>query len=139
VSLGDDLAAALPELQAEAESRMHDSIVFTSPGAAPTWDDATGTYSSPTGAEVYNGKCRIRQAAPAPQNADAGETSWAVDRLVVSLPLDGSGGVVDGCTGVVTAATDPEMVGLTITALAGHFQSDSTARRIPCQVVSHDV
>jgi len=59
---------------------------------------------------------------------------------VVSLPITdpASGGVVDGCTGTVTAAGDPRMVGLVLVAQAGHWQTDSTARRIPCQVVSRD-
>ena len=93
-----------------------------------------------TWTEVYAGPCRIRQANPAPQSTDAGEAQWAVDRVVVSLPWSdpASGAVVDGCTGTVTAAQDAAMEGLVVVAQAGHWQTDSTARRIPCQVVSRD-
>ena len=137
--LGDDIAAALPELRAHAESMMVDACLITSAGE-PVWDDATGTYVPGPGTTVYEGKCRVRNANPAPQNADAGEAAWAVDQVVLSLPLDGTAAVTDGCTATITAClNDPGMVGLVLTVQAGHFQTDSTARRVPCQVVSRDV
>ena len=140
MSLADDIAAVLPQMRAEAESRMLDACLITRPGADPVWDDATGSYLPAAPVTVYAGKCRLRNANPAPQNADAGEAAWAVDQVVLSLPLDGTAAVTDGCTATITAClNDPGMVGLVLTVQAGHFQTDSTARRVPCQVVSRDV
>ena len=135
--LADDIAAVLPELCTHAESLMVDACLITAstPGA---WDDATGTYLPPTLTTVYEGKCRVRNANPAPQNADAGEAAWAVDLIVVSLPLVGSEAVADGHEVTFTAAQDPALLTVTAVVQAGHVQTHSTARRLSCQVVSRD-
>ena len=136
--LADDVAAALPAFRAHAESLMVDACIVTR-GGEPVWDDATGTYLPGTATTVYEGKCRLRNAAPAPQNADAGETVWAVDLVVVSLPVVGSEGVADGDTVTVTASSfDAAAVGTVLTVQSAHVQTHSTARRLSCQVVSRD-
>lgn len=134
---------ALPQLQAEAEARMHDTIRFIRPGEGdPEWDPDLKDYVVP-GVLVYEGKCRIRWANPAPQDGDTGDASWAVDRTVtVSLPVSdpAAGEVTDGMVGTVTAAglRSDAQVGMRLFVLVGHRQSDTIARRIPCQVVSRD-
>ena len=139
--LGQEIAAALPELRAHAASLMVDACIVTR-GGGVIWDDAAGGYipdpnDPPT--TVYEGKCRLRNAAPAPQNADAGETTWAVDLVVVSLPVVGSEGVADGDTVTVTASSfDAAAVGAVLTVQSAHVQTHSTARRLSCQVVSRD-
>lgn len=139
MSLGHELAEVLVDLRIEAESRMTSTCLVTGPGGDPVWDDSLGEYVSPPGATLYDGKCRLRMGNPAPQNADAGETTWAVDRGVLSLPIDGTAAIPDGATVTVTANPhDPGMVGLVLTVLAHHFQTDSTARRLPVQVVTRD-
>ena len=138
MSLGSGIAAALPEFRAHAESLMVDACIVTRDVAA-TWDPGTGTYIPNPATTVYEGKCRLRNAAPAPQNADAGETTWAVDLVVVSLPVVGSEGVADGDTVTVTASSfDAAAVGTVLTVQSAHVQTHSTARRLSCQVVSRD-
>lgn len=138
VTLGDDIAAVLPELRAQAESMMVDTCRITHPGAS-VWDDETGTYTPGEPVTVYEGKCRLRRPAPAPQSTDAGETEWAVDVLVLSLPIAGSEDVADGNTvTMLTSANDPAMVGLELSVQGGHWQTNSTARRLPVKVVTHD-
>ncbi|MFN2344762.1 MAG: DUF6093 family protein, partial [Dermatophilaceae bacterium] len=97
--LGHDIAAELPLLRAEAESHMTSTCVATTLGE-PTWDDATGTYAPGEPTTVYSGKCRLRMPYSYPQNADAGEGAWAVDRGTLSLPLSDptSAAVTDGVT-----------------------------------------
>lgn len=139
MDLGHELAEVLPELRAEAESRMTSTCTITGPGGEPVWDDDAGEYVTAPGGTLYDGKCRLRMGNPAPQNADAGETAWAVDRGVLSLPIDGTANVGDGATVTITGNPhDPGMVGLVLTVLAPHFQTDSTARRLPVQVVTRD-
>lgn len=138
--LADSIAQALPELRAEAEARMTSACVVTTPGEH-AWDPASGTYIDGTPVVHYEGKCRLRLGNPAPQNADTGETTWAVDRGALSLPLSDptSAAVTDGMTVTITAnPNDPAMVGLTLTILASHFQTESTARRFPIQIVTRD-
>lgn len=111
-------------------------ITSTTPGA---WDDSTGTYGAPTVTTVYQGRCRLRRPAAAPQTTDAGDAAWAVDVLVLSLPVDGSEGVADGhSVEMLTSAHDPAVVGLLLEVQSGHWQSQSTARRLPVKVVTRD-
>ena len=122
-----------------AESRMTSTCTATVSGGEPVWDNTQGEYVAPPPTVLYDGPCRLRLGNPAPQNADAGETTWAVDRGVLSLPIDGTANVPDGATVTITGNPhDPGMVGLVLTVLAGHFQTDSTARRLPVQVVTRD-
>ena len=136
--LGDAIAAALPELRAHAESMMVDTCRVTADGTA-VWDDETGTYTPGEGSTVYEGKCRLRKPSAAPRDADAGETAWTVDDYVLSLPVIGSEGVADGQeVEILSSAFDPAAVGLRLTVLGGHWQTQSTARRVPCRVVTRD-
>jgi len=143
VSIADDIAAALPELQREAESRMTDSITFTRPGAGePVWNPESGRYEQPQ-VQVYSGPCRLRWANPAPQSADTTESPHAVDRTpTVSVPVSdpATADIADGMRGVITAIGpgSAARVGMVVTVLTGHWQTDTTARRIPCEVVSRD-
>lgn len=117
---------------------MVDTCRVTTPGA-PVWDDSTGTYTEGAPTTVYEGACRIRKPAAAPQNADAGEASWAVDQYVLSLPIAGSSDVTDGNdVEILTSANDPATVGLLLTVSGVHVQTHSTARRVPCKVVTRD-
>jgi hypothetical protein len=124
--------------RAAAESLMRDMCVITS-SAAGTWDDATGTYTDPTETTVYEGKCRVRQPSPTGGQVDSGAAVWTVDHAVVSLPIDGTDTIGPGHVITITAsAAEPTRVGWVLTVEAGHYQTDSTARRLPCRVVSRD-
>ena len=142
MSFGDIIqSVTVGVLQPVTESRMTDSIRFTRPGEGdPVWDGEK--YVAPE-VEVYAGKCQLSWRNPAPQEASAGDAQWAVDRTpTVKLPVSDprSSDVVDGCTGVFTAVgpRSAAKVGMVVTVLTGHWQTDSTARRIPVQVVSRD-
>lgn len=140
MSLGAAIAGALPGMRAEAESMMRDSCVVRDPSAASqTWDEATGTYVAGAAPTVYSGKCRVREASPSPSDAAAGEAVWTVRRVIVHLPVKGSEGVRQGHAVTVTQCpNDSAMVGLTATVGAFHAQTNSTARRLPCEVVTRD-
>jgi hypothetical protein len=139
VSLADDVAATLPFLRAQAESRMTTTCVATT-RAAPVWDEATGSYTPGAPTTVYSGPCRLRMPYAYPQGTEAGDTAWAVDRGILSLPISAaSAAVTDGMTIVITAnPNDPGLVGVELTVLSGHFQTDATARRLPVQLVTRD-
>lgn len=135
--IGDDLAAALPELRAQAESMMRDTCVITGDGGEPVWNDETGTYDTPASVTIYTGKCRLRMPRAAGTRVDSGAATWAVDDGVLSLPVDGSQAVTAGHVAVVTLGSDP-LTTVRATVQATHAQTDSTARRLPVKVVSRD-
>lgn len=137
MTLGGDIAAELPELRAHAESLMTDSCVITGPGGAPTWDDATGTYTPAAAPTVYSGKCRLRMPRTTGAATEVGDAGWAVDDGVWSLPITGSEAVARGHVAVVSLGSDP-LASVTVTVQATHAQTDSTARRLPVKVVSRD-
>lgn len=138
--IGADVAAALSDIRAEADSRMTSTCEVVAPGEQ-VWNPTTGVYIDQGPVVHYVGPCRLRMGNPAPQNADAGEAAWAADRGVLSLPISdpSSANVLDGMTVTITANPhDPAMVGLELTVLAPHYQTDSTARRLPVQLVTRD-
>lgn len=138
--LGDDIARALPELRAHAESMMRDTCTVTRPRSAEeTWNDVTGTYEAGVPPVIYSGMCRVRNSMANPQAAEAGEAEWAADLVYISLPVATSAGVMDGDVVTITAcAYDPVLVDMVATVVGGHAQTHSTARRLPCRVVSRD-
>lgn len=123
--------------RAAAARGMTSTCLAVTPGE-PVWDDASGTYTAGTPTTVYSGKCRVRWQ-PAPQEADAGETMWAADRsATLSIPIAATP-LPDGALVTITGNPhDPEMVGLELTVLGVHFQTDSTARRYPVQIITRD-
>lgn len=124
--------------RAAAEALMVDTCRITGPGE-PVWDDANGVYTDGTPTTIYEGKCRLRKPAAAPQSADAGEAAWAVDQYVLSLPVVGSEDVADGHdVEMLTSELDAAVVGLLLTVSGGHWQTHSTARRVPCRVATRD-
>lgn len=138
MSLNDAIAAELPALRREAESLMVDTCRITGAGA-PVWNDTDGVYAPGEPTTVYEGKCRLRKPSAAPRDVDSGEAGWAVDDFVLSLPVLGSETVANGHgVEILTSQNDPAAVGMLLEVTGGHWQSQSTARRLPCKVVSRD-
>lgn len=144
--IGEVIAAVLPLMQAQAESRMVDTVRVVG-RTEPEWDEGSGTYKPGATVTVYEGKARVRNANPAPQDADAGETMWAKDLAVISVPLhdaDTVAGSVDAIEDgmdvevIAVGAGSASKVGRHYTVQAPHEQTDSTARRFSCQVVTRD-
>lgn len=127
-TLGDALAAELPALQAEAESRMRRPCVAREVvGVEP--DPTTGadvtTYSPP----LYTGMCRLRDrnmTTAARDVATAPVTSSRIEwHVPMAAPIVPKGAVVffeDG--------TPPHRV------MDAAYGDDRTARRYPVEVVS---
>ena len=123
-----------------AEQGMFGTCRITKPGGKPVWDDVEGEYVDPPRVTVYEGKCRWRNAYPAPQSVQAGGVVWAADIVIVSIPVAEAGGIDNGCVVELTAsAMDPGSVGMTATVMADHVQTFSTACRVPARIVSSHV
>jgi hypothetical protein len=139
MGLVDDVSAALPGLRAEAEALMVDQCRITKPGKSG-WDDDKGEYVDEPPVTVYEGRCRIRNAYPAPQSVQAGQVAWGLDIIIISIPIGAAAGIERGCEWELTAsANDPDSVGMRASIMADHVQTFSTACRFPAQIVSRHV
>ena len=135
MSLGWDVAAALPGLQAAAVSRMRDSWRCER-SSKPVFDDVTGEWTSTPGEVVYDGPGRLRDIdGDSGRVVVQGETSNAAS-LRLSLPVETSGGLRIDDVLECTAAVDPSMIGLRARITDLHLQTDTTARRFSVEVTS---
>lgn len=136
--LGQDVAAALPGLRAEAESLMVDEVLVESATGETTIDDVT-LEEVPVWAEVYAGPCRIqRPGALSPQETVAGGFEFDVRSVLAQLPLSATG-ITAGDRVTVTAVadtTDPDLLGLVATVQANLTKTHPTKRTLICQEVS---
>lgn len=142
MTLGSDLAAALPELQAHAESRMTDTVRITRGGSIPVFDAETGTYT-PGATTIYEGPCRLKLSSTVVSDVDAQGQLLAAQGPTLSLPMltpgtvGTSGAVRPGDSAVIlTSAHDPSAVGVTMTVEGRFIQTDATARRLPVEIHS---
>lgn len=137
--LGDDIARALPELRAHAESMMRDTCtVERHTGNGRVWDELTGTYSDPEPVTIYSGRCRVRARDAQDQSLTVGEAAWSVTDVVVSLPLSAPAPPVDAVVTITTIGplSDPSLLGSRF-SVAGSLSKSSrpTARRLHCKEV----
>lgn len=122
MALGDDLAAALPGLQAEAESKMRTpctvhrgSTVTAGPG---------GEDVEVAGAVVYRGGCELKSEQVQVLTQESASSTATVQRLTVKVPVS-SGPYRVGDVVSVGARR------LRITGL--HEQTFQTAQRLPVE------
>lgn len=128
--LGDDIADALPELRAQAESRMRDSCTVTRPGA-PVWNPTT-LQNDATPVTVYTGKCRVKAAVMRDRTVTVADQALIESQFILSLPIDTSAAVEkDDVVTIDSSATDLATVGRTYRVIAAPAPSDATARRFP--------
>ena len=140
MSLGNDLAAALPELRAQAESMMLDTCVITDGAGEPTWDEASGSWVHAPGGTLYEGKCRVTMQDLQPGTAEAGDATYVVSRPRVDLPISSPGPFPVGAVVTFTAlgpATDPALLTSALKVVQETSKkSYATARRLACVEVT---
>lgn len=128
VTLGQDVAAALPALRAEAESLMTDRLVGVNVGES-VWDESTGQYTDGE-VQVYSGKGRLRFGNAQGQQRDlqGDETSTVVG--ILSLPVEGSADVEVGAIFTVQSSEhNPDNVGTKVRVTGVQPTTYATARR----------
>lgn len=130
MSLGSDIAAALPALCAEAESRMGELVQvgrFTD-GV----DEVTGDPTWDLVAERYAGKARIRWGSREVTNADAPSTPVTVQEPYLSVPF-GTVLLRDNDEVLVVGSDDPVMVGRRFRVQGFPVAGQVTAHRYPLE------
>ena len=137
--LGDEVAAALPEMRRHAESLMVDSCII---------DRFEGSEPSPTppfemvdtfGAPLYVGACRVQRPGSSVGNAESvvGEREFGVQTVHIQLPLSVAGvkrGDRVRVTGV--GSGDPDLSGLVVTVKANLTKTHPTKRTLVCEEVA---
>jgi hypothetical protein len=124
--IGDELAAALPELQSQSESLMRDMIRAEELGD-PVFDPGTGKSTRAVLSTPYAGVARV-QAAKEPTDVLTADDHVVVQRYTVSAPLSATG-LRPGLVVTVLASEDPDMTGRTLLITAVQGGTFVTSRR----------
>ncbi|MFG2165520.1 DUF6093 family protein [Micromonospora chersina] len=92
----------------------------------PESGEVTDTY-----APVYEGKCRVQQAAPSASDQRVGEADLLMLTRVLQLPVAASAGVRAGHRVRITACEhDPDLVNRRFVVRAEFAKSHATSRRL---------
>lgn len=128
MTLGGDIAAALPGLRAEAESRMTDAVQVGRfvDGTDPVTGDPTRVIET----ERYEGKARIRWGSREVSNSDAVSSPVGTQEPYLSVPF-GTGRFWADDEVLVTGSSDPLLVGRQFRVQGAAIAGAVTAYRYP--------
>lgn len=141
MNLGNDIAATLPELRRQAESRMRSRCKVERPTAGEPYVGDDGEIHTPQ-ETVYEGPCRLRTVSTVTSDIEASDQLLVGQAAILSFPVATSGGIrVNDVATFLPAADpaddlDPALVGKTARIAGLHFDSSATARRLPVAMVS---
>lgn len=127
--LGHDLAAILPELRAQAESRMTSTALVRRVDPDNPTTDGNG-FEVDGWAEVYAGKFRLggsERGGSAARKVNIGDVEVALAVRVAHFPADAAG-LRDGDLIEVTSG---DCAGVFLRVVEASFQDQATARRVP--------
>lgn len=127
MSLGSDIAAALPQLRAEAESRMFDTVLA---GRFKDGTDENGDATRVIETERYTGKARIRWGSRAVSNSSAAGSPVASQEPYLSIPF-GSARLFNDDEVECTESSDPLLVGRRFRVEGAAIAGQVTAYRYP--------
>jgi hypothetical protein len=132
--IGDDLAAALPELRRQAESMMIDAGELRGPDIqGPIGSD--GEYTVIPGELKYSGKARAQTTDALGNDNEAGDRLVMVTRFRVDLPMSAPQAAVDDVFTFTSSALDPQLVGKRFRVTSLTQKSFMTARRLAVEEV----
>lgn len=137
MSLGYDIAGALPELRAQAESIMSSRVVI-SRETGKARDPETGSYI-PSWTVIYEGKARVRMPSTQAREVDQAGQRIVESAPTLSLPIgdvDAALVALDDVALLVEHAPDPLVVGTRMRVVEGNDQTWSTARRFSVEILT---
>lgn len=142
MTLGQDVAAALPELRLAAESMMVDTcrVRRLDPDMPSVPDpDTLALVPNYLSENVYVGACRVqRSGALSPQESPVGGYEFGVGTILAQLPLSATGILRDDVLEVtaVAAISDPDLVGVVASVRANLTKTHATKRTLICEQVT---
>ena len=130
MTLGADIAGALPELRAQAESRMTDKITagLFRDGTDPVTGDPTRTLIT----ERYTGVARVRYGSREVSNSNTVSMPVGVQEPYLSVPFGSARIRVDDEV-KVTDSEDPILIGRTYRVAGNPVAGAVTAYRYPLE------
>ena len=133
MTLGADIAAALPQLRAEAESRMFETLLVGRfrDGIDPDTKDATRVLE----AERYTGKGRIRWGSREVSNSQATGSPVAMQEPYLSVPFGTARFFTDDEV-ECSASPDPLLVGRRFKLSGAAAAGQVSAYRYPLEELS---
>lgn len=143
--LADDIAAALPELRAHAESLMVDSCAIArrrldEDGVPVREMDPVTLELADAWDEVYAGRCRVQRpgAVMVGREPVVGGAEYNVETVHVQVPLSVLGVKADDRVTVtaVGAISDPDSVGMVLSVRVNQHKTHATKRVLVCEEVS---
>ena len=129
MTLGNDVWAALPELQMYSSSLMRDLIRIDELGE-PVFNPATGATTRPV-TLIYQGPGRV-QNSMAPEPVDLAADSVIIQRFDCSIPLTVEGIKVGHRVTVINSADDrqdPNLIGVPLIIRSIGHGTWTTSRR----------
>lgn len=137
MNLGYDIAAALPEMRAQADSIMASRVVI-SRETGTVRDPETGN-NVPSWTVIYEGKARVRMPSTQAREIDQAGQRIVESAPTLSLPIgDASAALValDDVALLVEHRPDPLVVGTQMRIVEGIDQTWSTARRFSVEILT---
>ncbi|MCR6706554.1 MAG: DUF6093 family protein [Cellulomonas sp.] len=132
MTLGDEIAFALPLLREQALSRMTDACVVRRVVGTDVDDGGhvTPTYSDP----VYGGACRVQTTEPQEDAHDLGGAGTVtVQRYTVHMPVGVYAPAIGDVVTITAAAHDEHLVDHAFRVVALLHKSQATAYRLAVQ------
>lgn len=143
--IADDIAAALPELRAHAESLMVDSCTITSrrldeSGEPVREMDPVTLELTDVWDEVYAGRCRVQRpgAVMVGREPVVGGVEYNVETVHVQVPLTVLGVKADDRVAItaVGAISDPDSAGMVLSVRVNQHKTHATKRTLVCEEVA---
>ena len=143
--LSDDIAAALPELRAHAESLMVDSCTITrrrldEDGEPVREMDPVTLELTDVWDEVWAGRCRVQRpgAVMVGREPVVGGVEYNVETVHVQVPLTVLGVKTDDRVTItaVGAISDPDGVGMVLSVRVNQHKTHATKRTLVCEEVT---
>lgn len=131
--LHDDIARALPELRAHAESMMTTTARVTEPGTVEA-DPETGADVIVDGPLVYEGRCRVKAAQRVPTPRESADATVAVDNDSIHFPALAGPFEVGHVVTVTASVHQPLLVGRRYRITGLHEMELQTAQRVAVEV-----
>ncbi|MGC4151501.1 MAG: DUF6093 family protein [Propionicimonas sp.] len=126
--IGDDIARALPELRAHAESLMRDTVLVERPGLTTT-DPETGQPTTPY-ATIYSGQAKIQSTDQYESSPEVGTAIHTLQRSLLHVPV-GAFRAETGDRVTVKGSIDPLLIDVRLRVVQiAPFKSWATAYRM---------
>lgn len=137
MSLLADIAAELPLMRERAEALMVDTCTIRANDGDTTYDATTNSYVETDGTLLYTGPCQVQVTDTIPREANVGDQSLVVERIIVKIPRDAVAIPVSSVVEITAAGTGSgAAVGNRYRVIGSHDKTFATATRLPCELLS---